>query len=101
MFSDHWYRVHQLRPALKPHVSLTKHSYAGAPTWMLIDSLNGTQHRLGAAAYYLVARMDGERTVQTLWDASMVELDAVAPTQGDFIVYNNPNDPNRRLELIP
>jgi len=85
MFSDHWYRVASLKPALKPQVEISKHSYAGEQTWVLVDSLSSTQHRLGAAAYYMVARMNGVRTVQAIWDSSMVELDASAPTQTEFL----------------
>jgi len=87
MFSDHWYRVASLQPALKPQVTISKHDYAGEQTWVLVDSLSGTQHRLGAAAYYMVARMNGVRTVQAIWDSSMVELDATAPTQTEFIEF--------------
>jgi putative peptide zinc metalloprotease protein len=85
MFSDHWYRVANLKPALKAQVALSKHEYGGEPTWVLVDSLSGTQHRLGPAAHFMVARMNGARSVQQIWDAGMQELDATAPTQTEFI----------------
>lgn len=85
MFSDHWYRVAELKPSLQSQVQLTRHEYRGTDWWMLIDPLTGNQHRLAAAAHFIVARMNGERTVQTIWDASMAELDANAPTQSEVI----------------
>src|SRR5262249_43843940 len=60
--SPHWYRVRELRPALKDHIEVTRHRYqAGA--WYVVHNLaTGRVHRFTPAAWLFVGRLDGQRT---------------------------------------
>jgi hypothetical protein len=44
-FSSHWYRVQQLRPALRNHVRTHRHHYRGERWYVLEDRVSGRQHR--------------------------------------------------------
>jgi len=52
---------------------------------VLRNSLNGRNHRFNAAAYALIGQMDGQRTVQEIWEnAGKLTADAI-PTQDEVI----------------
>ncbi|MBN1141525.1 MAG: HlyD family efflux transporter periplasmic adaptor subunit [Deltaproteobacteria bacterium] len=85
LFSNYWYRVADLKPALRDSTVVSRHRYRGELWYVLRNALNGRSHRFNAAAYRLIGRMDGRRTVQQLWDlAEPPEADPV-PTQDEMI----------------
>jgi putative peptide zinc metalloprotease protein len=67
LHSQHWYRVAALRPQLGAHVRVARHVYRGERWYVLQDQVSGRHHRLNTLAYAFVARMDGQYTVDTLW----------------------------------
>ena len=85
MFSDHWYRVAQLKPMLQDHVSIERHTYRDEDWWVLVDPLTSRQHRLNHSARYTISLMDGERNLETIWDAAVAALRQEAPTQHEII----------------
>ena len=84
-FSPHWYRVKSLRPELRSHTNIHRHSYRGKIWYLIQDKVSGRHHRFTIGAYQLIALMDGEMTVQQLWDKVIDELGDDAPTQGEVI----------------
>lgn len=84
-FSSSWYRVAALRPKLRAHVHPTRHRYRGQAWYVLHDGLTGQTHRLSPAAYMFVARMDGSRTIDELWAATVKMLEEEAPTQDEAL----------------
>ena len=85
MFSTYWYRVEKLKPLLRDTAVISRHVYRGKPWYILRNSLNGRNHRFNAAAYALIGLMDGQRTVQEIWEnAGKLSVDA-APTQDEVI----------------
>ena len=80
-FTDHWYRVAGLRPRVLDHVRVERHRYGGQAWYALHDPLATRVHRVSPAAYLFVARMDGKRTVDSIWQELVAELDADAPGQ--------------------
>ena len=84
-FSSSWYRVAALRPQLRQHVHPTRHRYRGQAWYVLHDGLTGQAHRLSPAAYMFVARMDGSRTIDELWSATVKMLEEEAPTQDEAL----------------
>ena len=82
LFSTYWYRVANLRPVLRDTVVIfSRHLYRGEPWYVLRNSLNGGNHRFNAAAYGLIGQMDGQRTVEEIWEnAGKLSVDA-APTR--------------------
>ena len=85
MFSTYWYRVAKLKPVLRDTAAISRHMYRGQPWYVLRNGLNGRNHRFNAAAYALIGRMDGQWTVQEIWEnAAKLSVDA-APTQDEVI----------------
>ena len=85
MFSTYWYRVANLKPMLRDSAKISRHVYRGQTWYLLRNGLNGRNHRFNAAAYSLIGRMDGRRTVEEIWqNAGNLAVDA-APTQDEVI----------------
>ena len=80
-FTDHWYRVAGLRPHVPAHVQVERHRYGGQAWYALHDPLSSRVHRVTPSAYLFVARLDGRRTVDEVWQGMVAELDADAPGQ--------------------
>ena len=83
--SQHWYRIAPLKPELREHVELHRHYYRGSRTYMLQDMSTGAFHRFGPEVYDVIGQMDGKRTLDEIWQASVEQLGDDAPTQDDVI----------------
>ena len=83
--SASWYRVADLRPRLRTHALLHRHVYRGRVWYVLQDAASGKSHRFSPAAYRIIGLMDGERTVDELWQAVSTEAGDEAPTQDEVI----------------
>ncbi|MBQ0718435.1 MAG: PqqD family protein, partial [Sulfitobacter litoralis] len=85
LFSTYWYRVANLKPVLRDTAIISRHVYRGQPWYVLRNSLNGRNHRFNAAAYALIGQMDGQRTVQEIWEnADKLPANAV-PSQDEVM----------------
>ena len=85
LFSTYWYRVANLKPMLRDSVQIIRHVYRGQTWFVLHNNLNGRNHRFNAAAYRLIGRMDGGRTVQQLWEDAGKDSAEAVPTQDEVI----------------
>ena len=85
LFSSHWYRVADLRPCLRSHVQITRHSYRGQTWYVLDDPSTGRQHRFSRNAHFLIGLMNGRKTVQEIWDLAVESLGDEAPSQDEVI----------------
>ena len=83
--SASWFNVAHLKPRLRGHVRVRRHRYRGAIWYVLDDGAAGRVHRFPKGAYLLIGRLDGERTVEALWNRLVDELGEEAPTQDDVI----------------
>jgi putative peptide zinc metalloprotease protein len=110
MFSESWYRVAELRLALRPHVTVRRQYFRGEPWHVLQDPMTNQFFRMSPASYRFVARLRLDRTVADAWAASL-ETDAdEAPGQEDVIqlltqlyhanllLYDGPGDSLRLFE---
>ncbi|MCB1490844.1 MAG: PqqD family protein, partial [Rhodobiaceae bacterium] len=84
-FSQLWYRVSGLKPALKPNLEIALHSYRGAPWYVVRDPVSGKVHRFSGQSYALIGAMTGGATVADIWKASLDRLKADAPSQEDVL----------------
>jgi putative peptide zinc metalloprotease protein len=84
-FSEHWYRVAHLHPRLRNHVKLDRHCYRGEIWHVIKDPLSGRQHRVNALAFAVVARFDGNLSLQQIWDLVVAEQGDAAPTQPEVL----------------
>ena len=85
LFSPSWYRVAELTPRIRRHAQIHRHEYRDEVWFLLQDHAAGRSHRLTPAAHYFIGLMDGERTVQELWDIANTHLGDDAPTQEEAI----------------
>ncbi len=85
LFSPLWYRVADLKPRLRSHVRVSRHHYRGQLWFVLQDQLSSRHHRLNASAYEFAGRLDGERSVQEIWDAVVALKGEGAPSQDEAL----------------
>lgn len=85
LFSPSWYRVADLKPRIRAHTVIHRHAYRDRVWFILQDQAAGRSHRFTPAAHHFVGLMDGNRTVQELWDAAAQQLGDAAPTQEEVI----------------
>ena len=86
LFSPSWYRVAELRPRLRAHAEIHRQQFRGQTWYVLEDRVGQRFHRFSPAAYQIIGLMDGQRTVQALWDLACERLGDEAPTQDDMIL---------------
>jgi putative peptide zinc metalloprotease protein len=85
LFSDSWYRVASLRPRLRNHAQVHRHTYRGAVWYVLQDNASGRFHRFTPVANAVIGLMDGKRSVQEIWDLACVQLGDAVPSQDEII----------------
>ncbi len=85
LFSSSWYRVADLTPRLRSHAKIHRHQYREQTWFVLQDFSTEKFHRFSPAAYHIIGLMNGQRTVQELWDLAAEKLGDDAPTQDQLI----------------
>ena len=85
LFSSSWYRVAGLQPRLRSHAHIHRHQYRGQTWYVLEDRASQRFHRFTPQAHMLIGLMDGQRTVQELWEIACDRLGDESPTQDEVI----------------
>ncbi|MCZ6471613.1 MAG: hypothetical protein O6649_09710, partial [Gammaproteobacteria bacterium] len=85
LLSPHWYRVAKLQPKLHSHIEIHRHDYRGLIWYLLEDTTTGRNHRFNPAAYQFIGLLDGNRSVQEIFDQLEEQLDDYAPGQEEII----------------
>lgn len=85
LFSTTWYRVAGLRPRIRNHVHITRHTYRDKDWYVLTDRMNGKTHRISGQAYHIVGLMDGRRSLQLIWEQACIRLRESMPSQDEVI----------------
>jgi putative peptide zinc metalloprotease protein len=85
LFSTYWYRVAKLKPLLRDTTQISRHIYRGQPWYVLHNRLSGTNHRFNAEAYTLIGQMDGQQTVEQIWENTSKQSAEAAPSQDEVI----------------
>lgn len=85
LLSSSWYRVAAVKPCLREHARLHRMRYRGELWYLLQDPVSNQVHRFTPAARFVIAAMDGQRSVQQLWELANRRLGEQAPTQDDVI----------------
>jgi putative peptide zinc metalloprotease protein len=67
--SAQWHRLAQTRPRLAEHVAVTRLCLRGQRWHVLQDTRTGQSCRLNASAYDIAARLNGQASLQALWEA--------------------------------
>ncbi|MDR0575955.1 MAG: efflux RND transporter periplasmic adaptor subunit [Candidatus Accumulibacter sp.] len=85
LFSPSWHSVADLKPRLAAQARIERHVYRGQVWYVVQDQSGGRYHRLTPAACALVRGMDGERTVQALWEEANAAGAGDACTQTEIV----------------
>lgn len=85
LYSPSWYRVAALKPRLRSHVEILRHHYRGELWYVLQDHATGKVQRFTPAAYLLIGLMDGQHTVNEIWEEVRYRLAEDAPAQEEMI----------------
>jgi len=85
LYSPSWYRVADLKPRLRSHCQLHRHSYRGELWYVLQNPVTGRFHRFSPAAYLIIGMFDGQYTVQEIWEQAAQKLGDDVPTQQEVI----------------
>jgi putative peptide zinc metalloprotease protein len=64
-----WHKVANAKPRMSSHVQVERHFYRRQPWYVLYDKASGRSHRFTSAVYRLLCLMNGERTLQQIWDS--------------------------------
>ncbi len=83
--SQNWYRVAHLKPRLRRHASLHRTRYRGQLWYVLQDRTSGRFHRFSPSSYRITSMLDGNRTMQEIWDITTDQLDDETLTQDEVI----------------
>lgn len=89
LLSEHWYAVRMLRPRLRAGVQ-PLHRRLRGKTWVLLhDPVSQRFHRVTPAVWRLLTLLDGERTLDEIWDAACAaesaRSDGEAISQHDLV----------------
>jgi putative peptide zinc metalloprotease protein len=85
LLSPSWYRVAALKPRIRAHARIQRHSYRDEIWFVLQDHAAERSHRFSPAAHHFIGLMDGARNVQEIWEAASAHLGDGAPTQEEVI----------------
>ena len=85
LYSPNWHRVKDLRPQLRAHVGVHRQRYRGQLWYILQDRTSGRFHRFTPSAQYIISLMDGNHTVQEIWDQAGIALGEDVLTQDEMI----------------
>ncbi len=85
LFSESWYRVADLKPRLRSHAQIHRHTYRQRDWYILEDHSTGNFHRFSVEAYHIIGLMDGRLTLDRIWEAACASLGDNMPTQEEVI----------------
>ncbi|OBT08537.1 peptidase M50 [Vibrio sp. UCD-FRSSP16_10] len=85
LFSPAWYKVSNLKVRIRKHADIHRHVYRGKVWYVLQDHVTGQFQRFTPQAYQLIGLMNGERTLQQIWDIACEKLKEDLPTQDEVI----------------
>lgn len=85
-FSSSWYLVAELKVRLRGHTEIHRHLYGGAVWYVLQDKVTGQYHRFSVEAYQFIGMMDGNKTIDEIWEAVCLRLGDDMPTQDEIIL---------------
>lgn len=85
LFSSDWYQIAELKPRLRHHVTVSAHRYRGRRWYVLEDHVTGQVRRITPQSYLIVGLMNGERTIDQLWELSSQRLGQEMPTHEEML----------------
>lgn len=85
LFNSHWYRIANTKLSLPKHVRVHQHKYRETVWYVLRDEITGKHHRFNQASYNFIRLIDGQYTVNDIWEKMNEELGDDSPSQDEVI----------------
>lgn len=85
LFSPSWHKVANLKPRLRSHVEINRHTYRAKVWYVIKDDATGQFHRFTPEAYSLIGLMNGKRTLDDIWYNAGDQLGDDMPSQDEVI----------------
>lgn len=82
---EQWNHVSRLRPQLQKHVTAHPQEFRGSRWYILSDAARGRHLRFNDTAYAFVGRLDGEQTVEEIYQNVSNSMGDAAPTREDIL----------------
>ena len=80
-FSESWHRIASERPALRPDIRIQRQHHRGERAYVLSHPYHHQFFRVGPEAHEFLARLDGRRTVDEIWQECLERHPESAPGQ--------------------
>jgi putative peptide zinc metalloprotease protein len=84
-FSQNWYRVADLKLALRNHVDIHRQVMRGKTWYVIQDAQSGKYFRVSPSTRAFILRLDGTQSIDTIWSEEGKKLGKQQPTQNDII----------------
>ena len=85
IFHPYWYRVADLHPRLRGHVTVRRQVVRDETWHVLSDPADGRSFRLDPVAYRFVGLCDGQRSVRQVWEHLSEAMGDHAPSQAEVV----------------
>ena len=85
LFSESWHRVAQQKIRLRPSVSVHKQYFRGELWYIAHDSYGDQYFRFRPEAWDFIARLDGTKTIEALWQERVDQNKDKAPGQTEVV----------------
>lgn len=80
-FTDQWYRVADLRLALRPGLSIRLHQFRGEPWYLLRQRAHNGFFRVNPVTYQFLCRLTVQATVDAIWRDAVEQAPQQTPGQ--------------------
>jgi putative peptide zinc metalloprotease protein len=85
LFSPYWYRAARLHPQLASTTRIVRQVFRGEPWYILNSQITGRQFRVNRLGFELIGRLDGQRSVEQIWEVLIQQLGNDAPSQHEVL----------------
>ncbi len=80
-----WFRIANLRPKLRDHISIQRQEYRGEIWYVYQDHATNRYHRFDYAAHEFMGFMNGDRSVQDIQAILKSKNNNLSPTQDELL----------------
>ncbi len=84
-YSASWYRVAPLKPKLRAQARIFRSHYRGKLWYVLQDRTSGRFHRFTPGAYFVVSLLDGEHSMEDIWQIVSAQMTDDSLSQDEII----------------
>ncbi|MEX2382631.1 MAG: M50 family metallopeptidase, partial [Opitutales bacterium] len=85
LFSESWHLVANQRVKLRANLSIRRQTFRGERWFLVGDPYRNQFYRIRPVAYYFLARLDGQKTIEEVWNESLHLDPESTPGQQEII----------------